>query len=96
MLPVALTLTVICAVVLRFAIKAQQARVATGVQGLQGEIGTVTRVLDPLGKVFVHGELWDAVAPGGPLAEGSRVRVVEADEMTLKVEAADGPRQGGS
>jgi membrane-bound serine protease (ClpP class) len=42
--------------------------------------------LDPEGKVFVHGELWNAEA-GTAIPAGSRVRVVKVlDALRLRVE----------
>ncbi|MEP0772818.1 MAG: nodulation protein NfeD [Acidobacteriota bacterium] len=57
----------------------------TGQEGLVGEEGRVVVALDPRGKVFVHGEYWDAVAPR-PLALGERVRVVKVLGDRLEVE----------
>lgn len=57
----------------------------TGQEGLLGEEGRVVVALDPAGKVFVHGEYWDAVAPR-PLALGERVRVVKVQGDRLEVE----------
>ena len=41
--------------------------------------------LSPVGKVFVHGEYWDAVSSAS-VPEGSRVRVTAVDGLTLRVE----------
>jgi membrane-bound serine protease (ClpP class) len=67
------------------AVRAQGARVVTGPQGLLGEVGTASTALGPEGQVFVHGEIWNAVAPR-PVAAGARVRVVQVDGMLLRVE----------
>ena len=40
--------------------RAQLAKPKTGSRGLVGEIGIVKKALAPEGKVFVHGELWNA------------------------------------
>ena len=45
----------------------------------------------PEGKVFVHGETWDATTSAGPLAPGIRVRVVAIDDMRLTVAPASPP-----
>jgi membrane-bound serine protease (ClpP class) len=90
-LPTSLTITALCVIVLRLALRAQTAPVGTGVEGLAGETGTVRRALDPRGTVFVHGELWNATTTGTPLAAGTRVRVVSVDHMMLTVEAVHGP-----
>jgi membrane-bound serine protease (ClpP class) len=53
--------------------------------GLLNEIGQARTPLDPSGKVFVHGEYWDAVS-SSPVASGGEVRVVAVDGMKLRVE----------
>jgi len=70
------------------ALRAQRRRPATGAESLVGQIATVERDLDPEGKVFVHGELWNARA-GSPIAKGGRARVARVEGMTLVVEALD-------
>ena len=65
----------------------------TGSAGLVGEIGVVKKALAPRGKVFIHGELWNAVAPM-TIDENVPVRVVKVKGLLLEVEPADeGPRQ---
>jgi membrane-bound serine protease (ClpP class) len=71
------------------AVRAQRGRVRTGSEGLVGERGAARSALDPEGKVFVHGELWHAVADE-PVPAGAKVEVVEVDGMTLKVRRARG------
>lgn len=91
-LPASLTLAALCAVAVRLAMRAQRTAVQTGSEGLRGEVGTVAEPLDPEGKVFVHGELWDAVSVAGAVPKGSRVRVVAVHDLSLSVEpAASGP-----
>ena len=71
----------------RLALKAQFRRVATGNEGLIDELGSVIRGIDAgePGKVRLHGELWNAEADVA-VAEGDRVRVVQVEGMTLRVE----------
>jgi membrane-bound serine protease (ClpP class) len=88
-LPMSLALAGVCAFAVRLAVKAQLHRVGTGVEGLAGKTGSVTEALDPEGKVFVHGEIWNAISAGGPVAQGERVRVVRVEDMQLTVEPAD-------
>ncbi len=71
--------------------RAQLARPATGAAGLVGEVGVVKKALAPRGKVFVHGELWNAVA-SSPVAEGMRVRVVKVTGLLLDVEPEENDR----
>ncbi len=68
-------------------IKARRSKVVTGQQGLIGEIGVAQSALQPEGKVFVHGELWDAVASAN-VAPGARVLVKRVDGLRLEVEPA--------
>ncbi len=76
---------------LLMAIRAHKSQVRTGLEGLVNERGVARSALEPSGKVFVHGELWNAVAES-PLAAGDDVEVVSVDGMTLRVRA---PRAGG-
>src|SRR6185369_155746 len=69
-------------------LKARKNRVVTGQEGMVGEIGVARTTLEPEGKVFVHGELWNAVAKS-PVPEGSRVRVKSVDGLHVMVEPAD-------
>ena len=55
--------------------------------GLLNEIGAAWTPLAPDGKVFVHGEYWDAVS-SAPVDAGGKVRVVSIDGMKLHVEPA--------
>ncbi|MFZ3210720.1 MAG: nodulation protein NfeD, partial [Terriglobales bacterium] len=66
-------------------IKARRSKVVTGSQGLIGEIGVAQSALQPEGKVFVHGELWDAVSSAN-VAPGERVLVKRIDGLRLSVD----------
>ena len=68
--------------------RAQMAKPRTGTKGLIGEIGMVKKALTPEGKVFVHGELWNAKAEKA-IAEGAKVRVVNVVNLMLEVEPLD-------
>jgi membrane-bound serine protease (ClpP class) len=60
-------------------------RVHTGKEGLVGEIGVVRSDLKPEGKVFVHGELWNAES-SEEIPKGTKVKVLEVmNNMVLKV-----------
>jgi len=73
--------------------RSQVSKPTTGSAGLVGEIGVVRQALMPEGKVFVHGELWNATA-SSPIEEGSRVRVVNVKGLMLEVEPSR-PEQAG-
>lgn len=73
------------------ALRARRTPVRTGQEGLMHERGVARSALAPRGKVFVHGELWDAVA-GEPIGVGERVEVVGIQGLTLSVRPV---RSGG-
>ena len=55
-----------------------------GMDGMIGETGLVKDALNPVGRVHVHGELWEAEAEG-PVAEGETVRVDSVAGLKIKV-----------
>jgi membrane-bound serine protease (ClpP class) len=57
----------------------------TGEQGLIGEVGVAQTQLSPAGKVFVHGELWDAISTM-PISAGEQIVVRQVDGLTLRVD----------
>ncbi len=87
-LSVSIPLGVIAIFLMGLVLKARRSRIVTGREGMIGEIGVARTQLGPEGKVFVHGEIWDAVA-NAPVAEGARVRVAGVNGLQLVVEAAD-------
>lgn len=86
-LAVSIPLGLITVFLMSIALKARANKVVTGAQGLVGEIGTARTALAPQGKVFVHGELWDAVASAN-LAPGQTVVVRKVDGLQLQVDPA--------
>ena len=65
--------------------RAQKSKARTGAAGLIGEIGVVAQKIDPQGKVYVHGELWQARADV-PLNEGQKVRITAVHNLVVDVE----------
>jgi len=84
-LAVSVPLGIITAFLMSIALRARRNKITTGEQGLVGEIGITQTVLSPTGKVFVHGELWDAVASVN-LPAGERVVVQQVNGLVLSVE----------
>ena len=84
-LAVSIPLGLITAFLMTIALKARRNKVVTGAQGLLGETGVAQTALSPQGKVFVHGELWDAIA-SSTLPAGQMVVVRALDGLTLSVE----------
>jgi membrane-bound serine protease (ClpP class) len=84
-LAVSIPLGVITVFLMSIALRARRNKVVTGIEGLIGETGVAQTALTPAGKVFVHGEIWDAVAPSGGVALGGKVVVEHVDGMQLRV-----------
>jgi membrane-bound serine protease (ClpP class) len=93
-LAVTLPFALITIFLVSLVIRARHHKVVTGEAGMLGERGIAFTALTPEGKVFVHGEYWDAVA-SMPVEAGARVRVTAMDGLTLKVEP-EAPGSGGS
>jgi membrane-bound serine protease (ClpP class) len=66
------------------AVRAHMAKPRTGYGALIGEIAVAKEPLAPDGKVFVHGELWNATSDE-IVPEGGRVEVMEVENLWLKV-----------
>jgi membrane-bound serine protease (ClpP class) len=84
-LAVSIPLGLITAFLMTIALQARRNKVVTGAQGLLGETGVAQTALSPQGKVFVHGELWDAIA-SSTLPPGQLVVVRKIDGLTLQVD----------
>jgi membrane-bound serine protease (ClpP class) len=84
-LAVSIPLGLITAFLMAIALQARRNKVVTGAQGLLGETGVAQTALSPLGKIFVHGELWDAIA-SSVLPPGQLVVVRRIDGLTLQVD----------
>jgi len=84
-LAVSIPFGIITAFLMGIAVRARRHKIVTGKQGLIGEIGTAQTMLAPAGKVFVHGELWDAVSTI-PVPAGEQIVVRQVDGLTLRVD----------
>jgi membrane protein implicated in regulation of membrane protease activity len=60
-------------------------RVTTGAEGLIGERAEVIQECAPVGRVRVHGEIWNARCEGGA-GRGESARITAVDGLTLVVE----------
>jgi len=85
LLPIFLMVSGFFVVVAGLVFRSQVSKPKTGASGLIGEIGVVKKKIAPDGKVFVHGELWNAVA-ADPIPEGMTVRVIGIKNLVLEVE----------
>ena len=78
-LPVVIGVSAIVLFLLALVFKAHRRRSFSGREGMIGETGTARTDLAPAGMVFVHGELWEAVAEE-PVRAGEKVKVIEVLE----------------
>ena len=67
------------------AYKARLNKVVTGSEGMLGEVGVAQTLLAPAGKVFVHGETWNAKS-AEPIEPGERIVVKRVEGLELEVE----------
>ncbi len=86
LIPMVIMVSGFFVVVAGIVFRAQTSKPRTGDKGLIGEVGVVKKRLAPEGKVFVHGELWNAEAPQ-PIEVGTKVSVVGVDHLVLRVES---------
>jgi membrane-bound serine protease (ClpP class) len=89
-LGVSAPLGVITAFLMTVALRARRNKVVTGAQGLIGEIGVTQSPLVPEGKVFVHGEIWNAIS-STPVPIGSKIVVRKVDGLQLEVAPLSAP-----
>lgn len=68
-------------------LRAQRRKTTTGDKGMVGMTGVARTKLDPEGSVFVHGEIWKAVADE-TIKKGEKIKVVGVEDLTLKVTKA--------
>jgi membrane-bound serine protease (ClpP class) len=82
---VSIPLGVITVFLMTIALRARRNKVVTGEQGMIGAIGEARTDIDPEGKVFVQGEIWNAHAPSRvPMGDQVVVRKVEGLELEVE------------
>jgi membrane-bound serine protease (ClpP class) len=85
-IPLAVGLSLIFLFLLGLVVRAHSRKAFTGKEGLIGEVGTAQTDLGLEGKVFVHGEIWNAEAVE-PIARGTKVKVTRVlDSLKIRVE----------
>jgi len=84
-LPTVIGVTLFFVLVVYLAVRAYKRKPTTGTEGILGEFGVAkSRIDEQGGRVFVHGEWWDATSDD-PIPEGSRVEVIESKNLSIKV-----------
>lgn len=84
LLPTIVTVSGFFVIVAGLVFKSQILKPKTGAKGLIGEIGVVKKEIMPEGKVFVHGELWNATSKD-TIREGVKVRVINVVNLVVEV-----------
>jgi membrane-bound serine protease (ClpP class) len=84
-LAVSVPLGAITVFLMSIALRARRNKITTGVEGLIGEVGVAQTVLAPIGKVFVHGETWDAISTSD-IPVGGKIVVQKVDGLQLTVD----------
>jgi membrane-bound serine protease (ClpP class) len=84
-LGVSVPLGLITVFLMTIALRARHSKVVTGPQGMIGAIGEARTDIDPEGKVFVQGELWNAHARSR-VGIGEHVVVRRVEGLELEVE----------
>src|SRR5436190_2230348 len=84
-LAVSIPLSIITVFLMSIALKARANKIVTGAQGLVGEVGIAQTPLSPQGKVFIHGEVWDAVSSTN-ISAGQTVVVRQVDGLKIQVD----------
>ncbi len=82
-----LTVVAVMSVILTLAIRTFRSPVKTGREGLLQETGVARTDLAPTGKIFIHGEIWNARSEI-EIPAGTPIRIVAVEGMTVRVEPA--------
>jgi membrane-bound serine protease (ClpP class) len=83
-LAVSIPVGLITAFLMTVALRARRNKLVSGADGLIGEVGVARTPLTPEGKVFIHGELWNAVS-SAPVPAGTAVVVQRVEGLQLAV-----------
>ena len=87
-LAVSLPIGAIAVFLMTLVLRAHRNRVVTGTEAMIGEIGVAMTTLQPDGKIFIRGELWNATA-ASEIAKGARVRVQDVQGLRVLVVPAE-------
>ena len=88
-IPVVIVTALFFVFALSLAYRAHKKKIATGAEGIVGEIGIAKTKLNPKGKVSVHGEIWNASADE-EIPKGAEIGVTAVKGMTLFVKKSQG------
>ncbi len=84
------TTTIITALFFLFIVgmglRAQKYKPVSGAEGMIGEEGEAISLLNPIGRIKIHGEEWNAEAIAGSIEATKKVKVVRVENLKLFVE----------
>jgi membrane-bound serine protease (ClpP class) len=83
-IPTAVVLGMVLMTLTWIALKTQRRHAVTGTEAMVGTIVLAQTDVAPKGRVFVHGEIWEAVSDE-PIREGEEAKVKGISGLTLKV-----------
>lgn len=66
-------------------VRAQRRRTVTGAESLPGRIATTHSILDPEGRIFIDGEIWNAKSAEGKIMAGEKVKIEKVEGFVLIV-----------
>jgi len=93
-LPLALAVAAITILLVTLVIRSHRSKVTTGDSGLKGSRGVVQRSLNPVGQIFIHGEIWRARSFNDiQILENTEVIVIESKGLTLIVKPVNNPSE---
>jgi membrane-bound serine protease (ClpP class) len=75
-------------IVVNGVVRSRRRPVVTGVEALPHAIAVARTDLQPEGFVYLQGELWSAIADDGDIPKGTRVEVVDRENLKLRVRRA--------
>ncbi len=84
-IPVALSFAALFVFLLGAVIRAHSSRIKTGFEGMIGEKGVADTDIAESGKIFIHGEIWNAKSDE-PVKKGDEVKIAGRNGMVFKVE----------
>jgi len=85
LIPIIVFVATVLLVVGERILRAHRTQVKTGGEEMIGMEGEASTDLNPRGKVFVHGEWWNAESVNGEIKKGEQVVVVGMEKFTLRV-----------
>ena len=85
MIPALVVISLFFAGVMSLVMKAQMRKRQSGREGMVGDEGEAVTDIHETGKVFVHGEYWNAWSERA-VEKGKKVRVVQVQGLKLKIE----------